>query len=291
MIVAKLKIDKVVDVDQILNKVVKEKKNVDLSTFYKRKISAVDKEIYIYSFECVVVKNSLKENAYSVLEIPFVLDNPSGSRFVELFSKNNFDKQKIKDFIKESNEKKNAENEIKSELSSSLALELLKKHFTEKYSDIDVEKILSEYNVSVSLKSAISSSIPVTASFIQKKIPANIGTKDNTQYMVNDAPTGGKCPTVYRAVQFYVESHKGISFSELQEAFPDYLAKPGFGKMVRRWEEVKPTEWSGNRFNKHPIILSDGTRVVVSTQWKPDNMQNFIEGIKKLGIETKPTSY
>ena len=37
MIVAKLKIDKVVDVDQILNKVVKEKKDVDLSNFYKRK--------------------------------------------------------------------------------------------------------------------------------------------------------------------------------------------------------------------------------------------------------------
>ena len=71
MIVAKLKIDKVVDVDQILNKVVKEKKNVDLSTFYKRKISAVDKEIYIYSFECVVVKNSIRENAYS-LECSYV---------------------------------------------------------------------------------------------------------------------------------------------------------------------------------------------------------------------------
>lgn len=75
MIVAKLKIDKVVDVDQILNKVVKEKKNVDLSTFYKRKISAVDKEIYIYSFECVVVKNSIRENAYSLecsyVRIPF----------------------------------------------------------------------------------------------------------------------------------------------------------------------------------------------------------------------------
>ena len=54
------------------------------------------------------------------------------------------------------------------------------------------------------------------------------------------------------------------------------MAKPGFGKMVRRWEEVKPAEWSGSRFNKHPITLSDGTKVAVSTQWKPDNMHNFI---------------
>ena len=113
----------------------------------------------------------------------------------------------------------------------------------------------------------------------------NFSTKDSTQYMVNGSLTGGKGPTVYAAVKYYVESHKGISFNELQNAFPDYMAKPGFGKMVRRFEEVSPNEWSGSRFKRQPVLLSDGTRVAVSTQWKPDNMRNFIEGAKKLGIE------
>ena len=60
-----------------------------------------------------------------------------------------------------------------------------------------------------------------------------------------------------------------------------------FGKMIRRWEDVTPQQWAGSRFNKYPIILSDGTKVVVSTQWKPDNMHTFIENVARLGIEIK----
>ena len=115
-------------------------------------------------------------------------------------------------------------------------------------------------------------------------------TKDATQFMVNGTPTGGKGPTVYAAVNTYIDSHPNITLQELQTAFPDYLAKPGFGKMIRKVEDVTPNEWSGSRFNKHPIFLSDGTRITVSTQWKPDNMQSFIEGVKKLGIAIEPVN-
>lgn len=241
--------------------------------------------LYIYDYDFTA-----KENSYSVLEIPFTQDNTNGSRFVELFSKDNFDKQKIKDFIKESNQKKNSETEIKNELSVNLITELLKKHFSEKYPAVDVEKILADYNISISKKAvAVASTfVPAAPAVSHSYIPSPaFGAKDSTQFMVNGTPTGGKCPTVYRAVQFYVESHTGITFNELQAAFPDYMAKPGFGKMIRRWEEVTPQQWAGSRFNKHPIILSDGTKVVVSTQWKPDNMHNFIESVARLGIEIK----
>lgn len=241
--------------------------------------------LYIYDYDFTA-----KEDSYSVLEIPFTQDNPNGSRFVELFSKDNFDKQKIKDFIKESNQKKNSETEIKNELSVNLITELLKNHFSEKYPAVDVEKILTDYNISINLKSVsvASSFVPDSPAVSHQYIPSpGFGAKDSTQFMVNGNPTGGKGPTVYRAVQFYVESHNGITFNELQAAFPDYMAKPGFGKMIRRWEEVTPQQWAGSRFNKHPIILSDGTKVVVSTQWKPDNMHNFIENVARLGIEVK----
>lgn len=117
-----------------------------------------------------------------------------------------------------------------------------------------------------------------------------ISIKDATQFMVNGTPTGGKGPTVYAAVKAFIDSHPNISVQELKSAFPDYLAKPGFGKMIRSVEEVTPNEWSGSRFNKHPITLSDGTRITVSTQWKPDNMHSFIEGAKRLGIEVAPIS-
>ena len=242
--------------------------------------------LYIYDYDFTT-----KEDSYSVLEIPFTQDNPNGSRFVELFSKDNFDKQKIKDFIKESNQKKNSETEIKNELSVNLITELLKNHFAEKYPAVDVEKILADYNISISQKTvAVASTfVPAAPAVSHSYMPSPaFGTKDNTQFMVNGTPIGGKCPTVYRAVQFYVESHTGITFNELQAAFPDYMAKPGFGKMIRRFEEVTQKEWSGNRFKRQPIMLSDGTKVVVSTQWKPANMHNFIENVARLGIEVKP---
>lgn len=245
--------------------------------------------LYIYDFDYTA-----RENTYSVLEIPFIQDNPNGSRFVELFSKDNFDKQKIKDFIKECNENKDIVNEIKNEITSNLASELLKKYFKEKYTEIDIDKILAEYTVSVSKKSSVYTNPAATISgssiYVPRMMTSSFMTKDATQFMVNGSPTGGKGPTVYAAVKTYIDSHPNITLQELQTAFPDYLAKPGFGKMIRIVEDVTPNEWSGSRFNKHPISLSDGTRITVSTQWKPDNMQSFIEGVKKLGIAIVPVN-
>ena len=246
-------------------------------------------KLYIYDYDYTA-----KENSYSVLEIPFIQDNPNGSRFVELFSKDNFDKQKIKDFIKECNENKDIVNEIKNEITSNLASELLKKYFKEKYTEIDIDKILAEYTVSVSKKSSVYTNPAATISgssiYVPRMTTSSFMTKDATQFMVNGTPTGGKGPTVYAAVKAFIDSHPNISVQELKSAFPDYLAKPGFGKMIRKVEDVTPNEWSGSRFNKHPISLSDGTRITVSTQWKPDNMQSFIEGVKKLGIEIVPVN-
>ena len=246
-------------------------------------------KLYIYDFDYTA-----KENSYSVLEIPFIQDNPNGSRFVELFSKDNFDKQKIKDFIKECNENKDIVNEIKNEITSNLASELLKKYFKEKYTEIDIDKILAEYTVSVSKKSSVYTNPAATISgssiYVPRMMTSSFMTKDATQFMVNGTPTGGKGPTVYAAVKAFIDSHPNITLQELQTAFPDYLAKPGFGKMIRKVEDVTPNEWSGTRFNKHPISLSDGTRITVSTQWKPDNMLSFIVGVKKLGIAIEPVN-
>ena len=245
-------------------------------------------KLYIYDYNY-----TSKGNTYSFLEIPFTPDNPNGSRFVELFSKDNFDKQKIRDFIKESNDKKNAESEIKNELSANLISELLKKYFSEKYPGVNIERVLSDYNISITKKSAMTSHVvPVAISPILKStfVPSQsaFGTKDATQYMINGSPTGGKGPTVYATVKLYVDTHNGISFSELQNAFPDYLAKPGFGKMIRRIEDVTQKEWSGSRYNKHPIILSDGTQIVVTNQWNLNNMSTFLAGAAKLGIDINP---
>ena len=132
--------------------------------------------LYIYDYDFTA-----KEDSYSVLEIPFTQDNPNGSRFVELFSKDNFDKQKIKDFIKESNQKKNSEAEIKNELSVNLITELLKSHFSEKYPAVDIEKILADYNISISKKSvAVAPTFVSAAPAVSHSFQAQLSAQKTT---------------------------------------------------------------------------------------------------------------
>ncbi|MBP5601453.1 MAG: type I restriction enzyme HsdR N-terminal domain-containing protein [Treponema sp.] len=243
-------------------------------------------KLYIYNFDYTT-----REENYSFVEIDFLQDNPDGAKFVELFSCDGFDKQKVKDFISAKNQSKNNTTLIRQELTNDSVLQLVKNHLTKKYPIEDVENVLAEFQIEVHQKSAVV--VQTVNSYVPHEKAVNpfyalSGTKDNTQYMVNGTPTGGKGSTVFAAISFYVKSHSTISFAELQKAFPDYMAKPGFGKMVRRWEEVSPNEWSGSRFKKQPIILSDGQRVAVSTQWNPNNMRSFILSSQKLGIEIKP---
>ena len=54
---------------------------------------------------------------------------------------------------------------------------------------------------------------------------------------------------------------------------------------MRRFEDVEEKEWNGHRFNKTPIVLSDGQKVAVSTQWAVNNMKNFIRYATALDFE------
>ena len=234
----------------------------------------VCEKLYVYCYDFVA-------NSKVKIEIPFEKNDASGIKFIELFSKKNFDEKKIQDFVLAHARSAQNLSEIKSAITVELVTDLLKKHFSEKYPAADVAKILEEYNISIRQKTE--ADVP---SFIPHAMPTPDG-KDFTQFMKDGISTGGKCPTVYSTVKSYVESHPAISFSELQKAFPDSMAKPGFGKMIRRSKDITHGERTGNRFNKHPITLSDGTEVFVSTQWTPENMENFIKGAAELGIEIK----
>lgn len=238
--------------------------------------------LYIYDYDFTT------QNKFTMIEIPFEHDNPNGVKFVELFTKDNFDKQAIKNFINEINEKHAAITKIQNELSQGLIIELLKKHFIEtmEISENEVKNVLQDYNISITKNT--NTNIATLSPSCTQSFSKNSACKDNTQYTVNGEHTGGKGPTVYATVKLYIESNNGIGFEELKQAFPDHIAKPGFGKMIRRYEEVSKKEWEGSRFNKEALILSDGTKVAVSTQWTPNNMKTFIDHAATVGIDIKP---
>lgn len=106
-------------------------------------------KLYVYDFDFT---KQDAENAENRLEIPFERDNPDGAKFVELFSKENFNAQNIKEFIR--TKRKNAENNalILEEISETLVRATLKKYFMERFSEEDIESALDKIDISVSMK-------------------------------------------------------------------------------------------------------------------------------------------
>lgn len=237
----------------------------------------VCEKLYLYFY-------THSDNNNVCLEIPFEKDNELGIKFVELFSKNNFDEKKAREFIQTQSKNKNDIFSIKKEISPELIKRLLKEYFSEKYDENIVESALKDFSFNCSERKTNS----VNAGLPQKANVApltNAGGKKFTKYKVNGVSTGGKKPTVYHVVKSYVENNSGITFDQLQVAFPDAAAKPEYRKLVRRFEDVEEKEWKYNRFDKRLIVLSDGQEVAVSTQWAVNNMKNFIRYATALGFE------
>ncbi len=106
-------------------------------------------KLYIYDYDFT---KQDAENWQNRLEIPFERDNPDGAKFVELFSKENFDAKNIKEYIR--TKRKNSENitSILEEISETLVRATLKKYFMERFSEGDVETALDKIDISVSAK-------------------------------------------------------------------------------------------------------------------------------------------
>ncbi|MBQ7538121.1 MAG: type I restriction enzyme HsdR N-terminal domain-containing protein [Treponema sp.] len=250
-------------------------------------------KLYIYDFDY-----TKREENYSFVEIDFSPDNPDGEKFVELFTSDSFDKQKIKDFIKNKKLSKNNIDLIRKELNNESAVQILKNHFLKTYPAEDVEKVFSEHQIEIRPKSVLQTA--AANSFVQQdsfsksfqpagfRADAFTNGKDNTQFTLNGNPTGGKGSTVYAAVKAYISSHPSVTLQELQSIFPDEAARPGFGKMIRKVEDISKKEWGGSRFNRHPMLLSSGEQITVSTQWKPDNFQSFIHFADQAGLDIQP---
>lgn len=86
------------------------------------------------------------QNKKEVLQIPFEKDNSDGIKFVELFSKGNFDSEKIHAFIEERNSEQKDILKVKEEISSpDFVRNLLKNYFAEKGLEKEFDEIKGNY--------------------------------------------------------------------------------------------------------------------------------------------------
>jgi len=122
--------------------------------------------------------------------------------------------------------------------------------------------------------------------FTQKK-------RDYSHYTINGSGDYKKGRAVLEVIRRYVESHRKITFSDLENTFPKSL------RGVRK----KETYWGCVNLKKDAVALSndtgikrhfinddetiklaDGTEIAVSSQWNSDNFKLFADAAQKLGF-------
>ena len=104
----------------------------------------VCQNIYVYVFK--------GNGDYSYIKIPFVKDSQDGAKFVELFSRANFDKEKIEDFIESKTNKDKNIKEIKECINSEYIIDLIKKDLSHGYADDEIDEALKGFDISVTKK-------------------------------------------------------------------------------------------------------------------------------------------
>lgn len=119
-------------------------------------------------------------------------------------------------------------------------------------------------------------------SIIGENRPSCIGSEDDTyvegrerkKYSIDGGTPLNKRRFVLEVVRKYVEAHPGITFDELERAFPSRLSNSPLNGVVRTYESVvnriKTQPDLQKRFLLEPkelITLSDGTKVTIYNQW------------------------
>lgn len=111
--------------------------------------------------------------------------------------------------------------------------------------------------------------------------------QDRTKYSFNGGPALPKRRCVLKVVQEYVKDHQNITFEELQRVFPDSYARGGYS-VVGKYESIQRKYESMIEFSRRyfiedddVIVLADGTKVVVTSQWSATSFEPFLSFAKR----------
>ena len=239
------------------------------------------------------------ENAVSVLTIPLELDNKRGARFVELFSKDRFNKEAIVQFcedrIKELRHQESL-NKIKDHLVTDAQGQIsegMKMYLMEKYgntfSEGDIVGMLASLIFTATPKDGhqpVAVSTPLQPA-IQKKDTNAAKPKqehDKTQYSINGSAFQGKRRFVYKLVKLYVEQHPSATFAELEQVFkPELQGSYGVIRTIDHIHEKGVEEFRYLMKANEVLRSADGVTFAVCSQWGIGNTPRVVELAKKLG--------
>ncbi|WP_426092369.1 type I restriction enzyme HsdR N-terminal domain-containing protein [Flavobacterium sp. DSR3-2] len=229
--------------------------------------------------------------------IKFEHNNERGIAFVELFDKENFDKEALKDFTLKSLSKINLKQDFK-ELTNKIVSddfierlnELIKQDFISEYDGELIDSVLAELRIAIFEKNLIninSNSLNKQHSNLEllnsSRTLENIYDKDYTKYFFK-GQTLGKNRLVLAVIKNYIDKNPNTTFSQLKSRFPDSLQ----GQETFTTENAAKLKKSRRNFIKSNelIPLADET-IAVSTQWGVFNIKIFIEHCRQMNIDIK----
>ena len=237
------------------------------------------------------------ENAALLENIEFKRETEKGKQFTELFSKDKFDINLLKEFAKKSYEKINekvVEKEIKKKLLSDDFKEILSELIIEKLSvEYDINSV---YNVLEGIKLDISEKIKIpqttvnqsTNNYIKEPINPKQYSRDKTKYVING--NGIKLPKNRFVLEFIREylKHKPTDFRCLKTIFKDEFQ--GSTGVINNLELInkKYINQSNKRHfsqDNEILISSDDVKFAVSTEWRFDNVQHILKLAKREGFQ------
>ncbi len=245
------------------------------------------KKIYIYVYNYL-------NNDYKKLSIEFVKDSEAGQKFIEMFSRDCFDKTKLEEYINLKNKTKENIEDIKKQIDKNLIIDCLKNYFCEQYTTDEIEKSIDCFNINISIKNEekpkcskcnlnyVENSGDI-CNYCKKIGSVKSNLKDHTQYYFNGKQYG-KNRLVLAVVEDYANKHPGITYSELKSVFPDKLQGPK-GVVVN--EQIFKSKFDNkNRyFYQDNEIIQLDEKVYVCTQWGAFNIGSFIKKARQLGYE------
>lgn len=243
------------------------------------------KKIYIYVYNYL-------NNDYKKLNIDFVKDSAMGQEFIEIFSRDNFDKNKIEEFVNFKNKTEKNIEDIKKQIDKNLVLDCLKNYFCEQYTSDEIEEAIKCFNINVTTKAenvfkcarCHLNSVEKEGDICSSCRVGNPPPKDGTKYLFNGI-VYGKNRLVLAVVNDYVNKHQPITYEELKTIFPDNL-QGSKGVIVNEQIFKSKIDNKNRYFCKNSEIIQLDEKVYVCNQWGANlNIERFVERARLLGYE------
>lgn len=197
-----------------------------------------------------------QHNCEGQLQIQFDYDNATGGKFVELFNKKNFDEEKIKQFIEETNQSDEYIREIQASLQNSSQeqlIDIIKNYFIEKYPKKEIDSALKGLSVSINFNGVSTQTFDHGSNTKQhkKQITDTIKKRENAPPLSFSA-----CGIPVGAVLYYLDDNS-ISCTVVGDGKVNYKGEiKSLSRLVEDIQKKKPvqgTKW----FTYNGEILTD----------------------------------